>query len=205
MNKLLPLLLTFLRVLLVPLILFFLFFSKYEELVRTAIVCLLFVTGSLSDFFDGYFARKFKAATRLGAFADPLADKVFTLSIFVSFLFLPSLKIPGWVFIFVLLIFIRETFITILRIYTAVKNIKMKTARHGKIKTTVQLTSQSVIMAILLLYALQDSYPELALPFLLKNILNFLPALLIILSSLVTLYSGISYLQTNRFLIKMNR
>ncbi len=70
----------------------------------------LFVFGALTDLLDGYLARLFDTQTHLGRVLDPLADKIFLLSIFYSLAFIssPSFHIPSW---FVYLILFREVVI----------------------------------------------------------------------------------------------
>ena len=73
----LPNILTYFRFLVAPIFLF-LYFSGDKVLISISIVLYLF--GALSDYFDGYFARKFNSSSTFGQFLDPLADKFIVLA-----------------------------------------------------------------------------------------------------------------------------
>ena len=70
-------LLTITRILLAPIILFFLIFGEY-------LLCVfLFLLAGMSDYFDGYFARKYNAESQLGEILDPIADKILVVFILI--------------------------------------------------------------------------------------------------------------------------
>ena len=95
--KLIPNFLTISRILAVP---FFVFFF-YSSFFYSKVLCLLlFFICSLTDFFDGYLARKYNLVTSFGMFIDPLADKILILT---SFFLLHSIypeQIPLWMVLF---------------------------------------------------------------------------------------------------------
>jgi len=136
---------TFFRALLIPLFLIVLFKQSFPALLAALIV---FFIASLSDFFDGFIARRLELHTRFGVFADPLADKLLVGSAFIAFLFIPSLGIPVWL---VVLILIREVFVTVLRIVAIRRGLEMKTEYSGKIKTFFQMIAIFAILILLLL------------------------------------------------------
>ena len=71
-------LLTATRILLAPIILFFLIFGEY-------LLCtVLFFLAGLSDYFDGYLARKYNAESELGEILDPIADKILVVFILIG-------------------------------------------------------------------------------------------------------------------------
>jgi CDP-diacylglycerol--glycerol-3-phosphate 3-phosphatidyltransferase len=74
----LPNLISLSRILLAPL--FLISLKNYF----TIIACIILITGAITDFFDGYIARKIKSTSRIGAILDPLADKVFTNTVIWS-------------------------------------------------------------------------------------------------------------------------
>jgi len=112
----------------------------------------MFGLAALTDFFDGYIARKFGEETEVGMFLDPLADKVLVLSAFLSFVFLDI--IPLWM---IIVITIRDTGTTLLRIYADSVNRHVQTSRSAKWKTAIQMI---FIFYVLILIALQRS-PEI--------------------------------------------
>ena len=78
--KYLPNTLTFIGIILTPVCVYFLVFNS-----KPILAFLIFVIASITDAFDGYYARKFNVISRLGAFLDPLADKIMVVSIFLFF------------------------------------------------------------------------------------------------------------------------
>ncbi len=136
---------TIVRIILIPFLLIALFGQSFRSLLAALII---FTAASLSDFFDGFIARRRALHTRFGEFADPLADKLLVGSAFVGFLFFPFLRIPPWL---VALILLREIFVTILRTVAIRKGKEMKTEYSGKIKTFFQMVSVFIILIVLVL------------------------------------------------------
>ena len=102
-----PNILTFFRIILVP----FFIYSLFGMSVFSGLAALLvFIIASISDYFDGYFARKWNIHTRLGEFIDPLADKILTGGAFVSFVILRDFSIP---YLLIALILLREIIVTL--------------------------------------------------------------------------------------------
>ena len=95
-----------------------------------------FVLAAFTDFFDGYLARKRTETTNLGAFLDPVADKVLVISALI--LLAEAGLIPSWS---VILIVGREILINGFRLIAIEKNIVISASYLGKIKTTTQLVS----------------------------------------------------------------
>ncbi len=79
----LPNSITFLRILLIPLIVYLLLSPAFPN--ATILVVVIFVVVALSDYIDGYLARKLGQETTLGKFLDPLADKILVLSALLCF------------------------------------------------------------------------------------------------------------------------
>ena len=134
-----PNMLTVFRILLTPVFVYLLFtnflFSNFYAL-------LIFVLASVTDAYDGYYARKYDVESEIGNFLDPLADKILVSSAFISFYILGLIDM--WM---VVLILFRDIFITILRIIMKRNGYALKTSRIAKSKTAVQLT---LIISILI-------------------------------------------------------
>lgn len=183
---------TLLRVLLVPIYLMA-FFSG--QLNYTVAATLLFVLGAISDLYDGKLARKYGHVTPFGNFMDPLADKLLVLPAFWALLLFESLYTHLYLgIISISLITIREIGLTIMRISAIDKGSSVKTSYWGKLKTTIQLTA---IILLMVLYNLRD---WLALYGINTEIFRstyfyWLVEGLFILSMLVTVISGLIYLQ----------
>jgi CDP-diacylglycerol--glycerol-3-phosphate 3-phosphatidyltransferase len=94
----------------------------------------VFLVASLTDYLDGYIARKYNQITTLGKFLDPLADKLLTLA---AFLLLTEMGyIPAWI---TAIIVSRELIVTTLRTLAAEKGIVIAADTLAKVKTAVQM------------------------------------------------------------------
>ena len=97
---------------------------------------LTFFVASLSDFFDGYLARRQNIATVVGGFLDPLADKLLVVSALIMLCALDSPRVPGWL---VALIVGRELAITALRTIALQQGVVLEADEIGKYKTIFQI------------------------------------------------------------------
>ena len=209
---------TFSRFILIIPFLYFLFldqknFLNITEFTAKLIALILFITASLTDFFDGYIARLLKEEGKLGKFLDPLADKFLVASAFLAFLQIDGSLIPYWM---VLTIILREFLITALRI-SALSQIKeVETMTLGKAKTTFQLSTIITILLFFVLKAYIETYsPEIlpkdkyTSPGSLINFINvyfddfgffiqYTPYVLMLITTVITVFSGIRYLIKNR-------
>jgi len=145
----LPNALTGLRILLVPVLVAVLLTRLEHGLFLGAGI---FGLAVLTDYLDGYFARRRNQVTRLGTLLDPLADKLLTASAFISLVELDA--VPAWM---VMIILGREFVITGLRNVAALRGLLMPASALGKGKMVSQ-----VVAIFLLLFSLR--YPELKLP-----------------------------------------
>jgi CDP-diacylglycerol---glycerol-3-phosphate 3-phosphatidyltransferase len=139
--KYLPNVLSLTRIVLAPIISFLIIW--YPTHLPLAIV--LFAIASATDYFDGFFARKYKSATLLGAQLDPFADKVLVLSCFFSLYFIHC--IPLWA---PLAIASRDTVITILRAVVIAGGNAFVTTKVAKYKTAFQISALMVLLISLL-------------------------------------------------------
>lgn len=119
--------------------------STHETMGTTfrLISLVIFVIASLTDFFDGYIARKYNLITDFGKIMDPLADKILVISALVVFVQLNYM--PAWMSIIVLA---REFLISGIRILAAAKGEVIAAGNLGKYKTTSQMIV--VIIALLI-------------------------------------------------------
>jgi len=109
------------------------------------LAALLFVLGSLSDYYDGYLARKHGIVTTLGKFLDPLADKLLVVSVLIMLVAMPCAplgdapcvpRVPAWL---VVLIVGRELAVTGLRSIASSEGITLGAEELGKYKTIFQI------------------------------------------------------------------
>jgi len=101
----------------------------------------LFFLACLSDFFDGYLARRLKAQSKLGAFLDPLFDKALVLPLLV--IFVPLKIIPAFVLI---LLFARDVAVSLLRSYLAKRGVSLPADILAKWKAVWQMTMLGFIL-----------------------------------------------------------
>jgi len=182
--KNLPNILTVARILLTPLCIYFLFCHYYldiEGFSSNALASLLiFIIASLTDAFDGYYARKHNLVSKLGTFLDPLADKIMVVSIFICFLYMYSNVVDIYI---LLMIVFRDVFVTFIRMFMEYKGQTMITSGLSKIKTTVQIIAIN-LMFICIVFGRVDAYS------------NHLYALMIF-TGLLTFYTGVNYFTSN--------
>lgn len=181
----LPNKLTCFRILLIPVFMLVIIFRssayftvagfKVEwSLVAAAII---FAVASATDWFDGHIARSRNLVTNFGKFADPLADKMLTMT---AFIFLVELRLaPAWV---VAIIVCRELAVTGLRLILAENKGEVLAAKMpGKIKTTCQM---------------------LSIIFLLLGDVFYIGTILLYLALIFTIYSGYDYFKQSGSVFK---
>ena len=133
--------LTILRVAMIPVfVLFMLWKTPYSDYLAAAV----FILACITDFFDGYLARKYNQVTTFGKFMDPLADKVLVCSAMICFVADPECAMPVWV---VLVIIAREFIISGFRLVASDNGIVIAASYWGKFKTTFQMVM--IVMLIL--------------------------------------------------------
>ena len=163
---------TIARMLLAPIILVSLIFSNY-------LICvLLFFLAGLTDYFDGYLARKYNAESELGEILDPIADKILVVFILIGL----SVELDSQLMaILSSFIIAREIGIAALRDYSARNNLtdRTKVTFLAKAKTSIQLFTIG-----LYLLALTVSF----------NLLIVISDIFLIIATLVTLYTGYQYI-----------
>ena len=155
----------------------------------------LFIIGSVTDFLDGWLARKYGLVTNFGALMDPLVDKVLTCSAFV--VLVAAGMLPAWVACVVLA---REFLITGLRTLAAVHGAVLSADGWGKWKTGAQIAV--LIFTLLQLAANEPPFRWMA-PVFGANALS--PAvvgpLLLGLAVFTTVWSGLRYVWNNRHIL----
>ncbi len=136
---------------------------------------IVFVLAGLTDFVDGYIARKRNIVTNFGKFADPVADKILSLCVMV--VLIPYLNYPWWA---VCIVAARELAVDGLRLVAVEQGIVISAGKLGKIKTNFQFFS--VISALFLLP-------------------NTITMILCVIMSILTIVSGVQYFYGARHLL----
>ena len=159
---------------------------------RITIATLFFLIASLTDFLDGYIARKLNLVTDFGKLMDPLVDKILTSAVFI--ILSKEDMIPAWITITIIS---REFLVTGLRLLASNQGKVLSADSLGKWKTTSQIIVASYFLTIL-----GSNEPILKyLKFINQPMFG---NLLIIICTTITVISGWSYLSKNRELVKTN-
>lgn len=184
----LPNQLTLLRIALTPVFLYLLFSPVPSHHTWSLGI---YILAALTDWYDGWLARRWGYVSRWGAFLDPLADKIVTSAALFAYGILELIPLwPVWIIV------VRDFFITLLRSYAEYKEKPIDTSKLAKTKTFTQYV---VIYYILLLYV-GRSIPEIHLEYgaLIDMLLHTtLLSILIILTMLITVWTGIQYIIDN--------
>ena len=161
--------LTMIRVVLIPVFIVLLYLGC------TIPALAVFIVASVTDFVDGYVARKYNLVTDFGKFMDPLADKLLVMSAMAWFVEVGWM--PGWAFFIVLA---REFAVTGLRLVAVEQGLVIAAGKSGKVKTA------STMVGIILMLAVPG------------DLLNLICVAVIVIT---TVYSGIEYFIQNKQVI----
>ena len=138
-----PNLITYFRLLSIPFILVF-YLSGIHILQLLAFI--IFILASLSDFLDGYLARKLNQTSLLGKILDPIADKLLVILAFM--MFINSDMLNAYTTIGILIITAREIIVMTMREITAHLGIMIDVIRLSKLKTTLQFISLALLFLV---------------------------------------------------------
>lgn len=194
-KKNIPNFLTIIRILLVPIIVIFLSINininiyHFEILANDPkwslttnvnlnylLAAILFVIVCLTDFLDGYLARKYNWITNFGKILDPIADKILVISVLITLSI--ELIIPWYL---IIIIISRDLFVDGVRGFLATKNIVVPANFLGKLKTVFQM-----IAIIIVLFIFNDNKFNFGY--------FFIQNLVLIIATILTIISGIYYL-----------
>ena len=180
---LIPNIITVSRLMCIPVIVG-LYLAGTNELKVIALI--IFLYAAISDFLDGYLARKLNQSSLLGEVIDPIADKLLVIIIYMLFLtdnFINLLTITG-----ILIITSREIIIITLREIFAHKGMQIKVINLSKAKTAFQLLS------IIMLFLASINYPD---KIILVNIANLI-LWLAVLMSITSLYQYVQNIKNEK-------
>ncbi|MBQ4601669.1 MAG: CDP-diacylglycerol--glycerol-3-phosphate 3-phosphatidyltransferase [Clostridia bacterium] len=176
----LPNKLTLLRVIMIPLFMFFIIFPVFGDVISPIVATVIFILTTLTDMLDGKIARKYNLITNFGKFLDPLADKCMVLGGFIGLLCVANVrgelysKVLAWSFFLILL---RELAVTSMRLVVSdAGNIVIAANWMGKCKTVLQ----TVTMVVLILEPLVPT----------NNIVSYI---FLAATVILTMWSGINY------------
>lgn len=176
----------------------FLLLFIQDDLLLRGISLVVFTVAAVTDYFDGYYARKYEIETDFGIFLDPLADKFLTFAGFVCLPFLDPSQFPWWA---VVVIVLRDIIITSLRIFAKRKGIILQTRYTAKVKTAIQMGFLYVALLLGFLILIGGKVGEIVQAVYDLNI--FFWALMAVVT--ITVYSGVEYLVVNKGLFGKNQ
>ena len=169
-----PNLLTYGRIVAIPVIVLLL---VTEQPILRWLALILYLAAAVSDFFDGYLARKWNQSSPLGRMLDPIADKLLVGALIVAFAWDRSLA--SWDLIPALAILLREIFVSGLREFLGPKNVVVKVTQLAKWKTTAQLLALTFIFLAPLLSGA-----------------GMVAELLLWIAGIMTIITGVQYFQS---------
>lgn len=197
---------TMVRILMIP---FFIYFTLQYDKTSLIIALVLFCLASVTDFLDGYIARKYNQVTDFGKFVDPLADKLLVTAALL--IFIEKGIFPAWM---VFIVLAREFIITSLRNVAAAKGKVLAASWTGKVKTCVQIAGIIIDFFVLILISgnLEDMNTAIASsigviggadgPTAVLTAGFGIPNIVAWVVTLVTIYAGIDYMVKNWDLVK---
>jgi|AntRauTorckE6833_2_1112554.scaffolds.fasta_scaffold33041_2 CDP-diacylglycerol--glycerol-3-phosphate 3-phosphatidyltransferase len=187
MIQKLPNILSSLRIILAFLFVYLYLQTELEYRITSLVI---FFFAAISDYYDGKIAREYEIETKFGVFLDPLADKFLTFAGFASLAVLAPSVFPWWI---VIVITVRDVGVTLLRIYAEKKDYNMETRFLAKAKTLVQMIY--LYLALLFGMIVNLSYNWV-------DILGITFHVAFWMVMLLTVYSGLEYIFTNKKLFQ---
>lgn len=162
----------------------------YGKTLALAVFCL----AALTDWLDGWWARRYRLETNFGALLDPVADKVLTTAAFICFIEQHNYKgqplVQGWM---VLVIVARDFLVTGLRLVAGDRGVVLKAEQLGKHKTISQMTT---IIVVLVGLAARDDWALWGAQF--DVFFSRLVFGMMLATVLLTVWSGGAYFWRNR-------
>jgi cardiolipin synthase len=177
-----PNLLTYARILAVPLIVLCFFLEgrlRSSDFARWSALG-IFLAASLTDYLDGYLARIWKQTSNIGKMLDPIADKLLVATCLLLLAADTDRTIAGWTLWAAIIILCREILVSGLREYLAELKVSVPVTRLAKWKTTVQLVAIGFLLAGPAADKLIGVATEIGIS-------------LLWISALITLYTGYDY------------
>jgi CDP-diacylglycerol---glycerol-3-phosphate 3-phosphatidyltransferase len=167
-----PIALTLIRIVLVPLVIVFLISSQRVHVIIAAVI---FLAASLTDWLDGLIARRTNQVTRLGTLLDPVADKLLVAAALVSLVQVDM--VPAWM---AWVIIGRELAVTGLRGVALSMGVVVPASRLGKLKTVTQYVAVTLLI-------LEKGVPAEFVPF------HLVTDAMLWITVIITVLSGLDY------------
>ena len=155
----------------------------------SSLAFVLFIIGALTDWADGYYARKQGLVSNFGKLMDALTDKVFMVGLFISLLVIDNI-LPKWTLPLLLLILSREFLITGLRLVAASDGVVLAAEKSGKHKTVSQMVAAILLLSAV---AVRADFSE-RLPLIVGDVLHWGGLGFFVIATLLTVSSGLQYM-----------
>ena len=175
----LPNILTYARIIAVPVLAGFLFFYPHSTSARWAAFA-LFVAACITDWLDGYLARIWEQQSNLGRMLDPIADKLLVGAVLLMLVY--DQTISGWSIWAAIIILSREILVSGLREFLAELNVKIHVTQLAKWKTTFQFIALALLLAGPAVRAYVPDVSELGI-------------FILWIAAVLTLFTGYDYLK----------
>lgn len=177
-----PNIFSYLRIVLIPVFIYLLTIKTAQAWMMALIV---FTIASLTDFFDGWLARKLNQESEFGKFIDPIADKFLVISALIAIIVIdPYFELfDSWM---IVIIVSRDVLITVMRWLAIKRGKSLRTSRFGKFKTAFQMMSIVIIIMIYMVKKLGFFETHASVPYWIMLAVTIMTAL-----------SGLRYLFTN--------
>jgi CDP-diacylglycerol--glycerol-3-phosphate 3-phosphatidyltransferase len=166
----LPNTITLMRISVVPFL--FILLSNPGEF-WSLIIAILFVIASITDFFDGYIARKYHMITTMGKFLDPIADKIIVNTAMI--LMIPIGRIPAWI---VAITIIRDLIVDVIRSIASSEGLYIQASILGKQKTVTQIIAVTALMIHYSIFGINA---------------HIVGTVVLYIALFLTIYSGVDY------------
>lgn len=194
------------RIFLVPIFMIVLYLPfEYANLIGV----IIFIIASLTDSLDGHIARSRGLVTNFGKFLDPIADKLLVAAALIALVGMN--KIPSW---FVTVVIAREFIVTGIRLLANGEGRVIAASVWGKLKTITQMIAIPLVLLdvtpalasdksdVFMVSKLKDLFLNFgSSPFI--NTIGILATVMIIVSVIITVFSGVDYLVKNRDVLKL--
>ena len=194
-KKQIPNFLTSFRLFIIPILIMSFFITG---MIANVIAATLFAIAAITDYFDGYFARAMKAQSNFGKCLDPIADKLLVIVAIVMLIY--SNHGDLWILIPGLIIICREVLVSGLREFLSEFHVDVPVSKLAKVKTGVQMIAITGLIlgedgSSYAIYNWLGSLMDFDIKYLLVGFVTFISKILFIISSLLTVLTGYSYLK----------
>ncbi len=195
--KNLPNILTASRIVIIPIMVLVFYIPG---VISNVIAGTLFALASITDYFDGYFARSMKLQSNFGKCLDPIADKLIVIVAITMLIGFSNRNL--WIVVPGLIIICREVLVSGLREYLAALHVSLPVSKLAKYKTGVQMTAITILLfgekgAYYTFHTIFGNFAELDFKIFLVNLILYIGKILFILASILTAITGYAYLRAS--------